>query len=146
MVNTKISDLGSREIAVSGLSEVRRGALADGTAKPGDLVGIDDSDGKAKQTGTAGVDYYHGILDDLPTIAEDTAPTAGTPVKIIVPQKTHKYRSKCLDFGGPAVGGAAVKHGTAGAVTFDAAIENATLGYLDKPIVDDDTVCEWVSK
>ncbi|MFA5346121.1 MAG: hypothetical protein WC315_07600 [Candidatus Omnitrophota bacterium] len=144
MANTKISHLGSRDIALSGLGEIRIGALADGTAKPGDLVGITDADGKVAQCGTGGVDYFSGILDDLPTIAEDTAPTAGVPVMVIVPSKSHRYRVKCLDFGGAAVGGAAVKHGTAGAVTFDAVIENATLGYLKKAVADDDTVCEVV--
>lgn len=142
MVNTKISQLGSRDIAISGLPEIRIPAMGDGTAKPGDLVGITDATGRVAQTGTGGADYFHGILDDVPDMAENTAITAGKPCSVIVPQSGHKYRVKCLDFGGAAVSGVAVIHGTAGAVTFDGAIENATLGYLAEPIVDDDTVCE----
>ena len=142
MVNTKISDLGSRDIALSAGGEVRKTAIADGTAKPGDLVGITDADGKSMQTGTGGVDYFTGILDNDYKTAEDTAIPVGTIVSIIVPRSGRLYRVKCLDFAGAAVQGAAVIHGTAGAVTFHAAIENATLGYLNKAIVDDDTVCE----
>jgi len=146
MAKTKISDLGSRDIALSAGGEVRKSAIADGTAKPGDLVGITDADGKAVQTGTGGVDYYTGILDNDYKTAEDTAIPVGTIVSIIIPRSGRLYRSKCLDFGGAAVQGAAVKLGTGGAVTFDAAIENATFGYLNKAIVDDDTVCEWRAK
>jgi hypothetical protein len=40
MPNTKISDLGNRQIAISGLPEIRKPALGDGTAKPGDIVGV----------------------------------------------------------------------------------------------------------
>lgn len=105
MANTKISHLGDRRIAISGLPEIRLPALGNGTAKPGDVVGIVRSTGYATGTDIGAFEYFDGILDDEPTIAEDTAITAGSPCSVIVPQDGHLYRVHCVDLGGAVLEG-----------------------------------------
>lgn len=105
MANTKISHLGDRRIAVSGLPEIRIPALGNGTAKPGDVVGIVRSTGKVAGSDIGAFEYFEGILDDNPDLAEDTAITDGAPCSVIVPQMGHKYRVHCVDLGGAVLEG-----------------------------------------
>lgn len=141
MAKTKISDLGDRRIAVSGLPEIRKPAIADGTAKPGDLVGINAS-GVIVQTQVGTSELFNGILDDNPTIAEDIASAAGAAVSVIVPQSGHLYRCKMEDAGGSVAAGMPHAVGsTAGALEDIANLNTATpLAILEEAIVDDDTV------
>lgn len=105
MANTKISDLGSRKICVSDINEKRIAALGNGTAKPGDVVGIVRTTGYATGTDIGGFEYFEGILDDNPNTAEDTAIVAGVACSVIVPQAGHRYRVGCVDLGGAVLEG-----------------------------------------
>jgi hypothetical protein len=106
MANTKISDLhGSRKIARSGLGEIRKPALGDGTAKPGDAVGILDATGKVVRADLGAQELFVGFLDDDPSIAEDTAIPDGNPCSVIVPQSGHVYATKMEDPGGALASG-----------------------------------------
>ncbi len=151
MVNTKISHLGSRKIALSGLGEVKESALGDGIAKPGDLVGIIAATGKVVRTdlgaGTTS-ETFIGIVDDKPTIAEDTAIPDGDPLSVIKPQSTHKYRVKMEDPGGAIIEGQPMGFSDdAGAMEDIATMGTAGVyANLDIAVVDNDTVCQvtWV--
>lgn len=105
MANTKISHLGDRRIAISGLPEIRIPALGNGVVKPGDVVGIVRSTGYATGSDIGAFEYFEGIVDDEPSLAEDTAITAGIPCSVIVPQSGHKYRVGCVDLGGAVLEG-----------------------------------------
>lgn len=105
MANNKISDLGGRDIAVSGLPEIRIPAMGNGTAKPGDLVGITDATGRVVGTDIGASEMYRGILDNDYKTAEDTAIPAGYPCSIIIPTPGHLYRIKCTDPTGAVVSG-----------------------------------------
>lgn len=144
MANTKISDLGDRRIAISGLPEIRKPALGDGTAKPGDIVGINSS-GKVVQTQVGTSELFDGILDDEPILAEDTAIPDGYACSVIVPQSGHLYRCKMEDAGGSVAAGMPHAVGsTAGALEDTANLNTATpLAKLEKAIVDNDTVGEF---
>jgi hypothetical protein len=148
MANTKISDLGSRKIALSGLGEIYLPALGDGTAKPGDMVGITDATGRVVRCDIGASELFRGILDDLPTIAEDTAITAALPCSIIVPQPGHQYRVKMEDAGGALTSGQPMGFSDdAGAMEDIAGLGTAGVhAVLTKAIVDDDVVCEiqWI--
>lgn len=144
MANTKISHLGSRLIAIDGLAEIRRPALGDGTSKPGDLVYIVDATMYATCADLGAVEYFNGILDDLPTIAEDTAITAGVPCSVIIPQSGHHYRVHMEDPGGAEETGTPVGLSDhAGAMEDYAAMNTAGVqGYLSKAMANGDTVGE----
>jgi len=105
MANTKISDLGDRRIAISGLPEIRIPAKGNGIAKPGDVVGIVRSTGKIAGTDIGAFEYYEGILDDNPDLEEDTPIPDGATCSVIVPQSGHKYRIGCVDMGGEVLKG-----------------------------------------
>ena len=147
MVNTKISDLGSRDIALSGLGEIRRTLIADGTAKPGDLVGVIEATGKVIRTdlgiGTTS-ETFVGIVDDNPTYADNTATTNGKPCVVIVPTSGHVYRVKMEDPGGPIIQGFPMGFSDdAGAMEDIATMGTAGVyANLFKSVVDDDVVCE----
>jgi hypothetical protein len=139
MVNTKITDLGGRKIALSPFPEIKLGALGDGTSKPGDLVYINTS-GKAVYATTA---LFNGIVDDDPTIAENTAIADGAPLTIIKPKSGHVYRVKMADQGaGRAVGANMVLANGTGAITYQGDTTLDILAQLNTAVVDDDTVCE----
>jgi len=151
MVKTKISDLGSREIAVSGLGEIRKPALGDGISKPGDAVGFDIATGRIvahdEGVGTTAETFY-GIVDDLPTIAEDTAITAGLACSVIKPQGGHVYRVGITNPGGAThikgwnIGLSADAGKFAGLATANTA---GVRGNLHKAMANGDTVgeVEW---
>ena len=109
MANTKISDLGGRDIAISGLPEIRIPAMGDGTAKPGDLVGITDATGRVVQSDIGASELYRGILDNDYKTAEDTAIPAGYACSVIIPQVGHYYRCHCKDPTGAITSGNAHK-------------------------------------
>lgn len=144
MANTKISDLGGREIAISGLPEIRIPAMGDGTAKPGEVVGITDATGRVVQTDIGASELYRGILDNDYKTAEDTAIPAGYPCSIIIPQTGHLYRMACKDPTGAIPSGNPHKFSaTAGAI--DGAINtnmntagNTFINHL--PLANGDTV------
>jgi hypothetical protein len=151
MVNTKITHLGgSRKIARSGLGEVRISALGNGTAKPGDLVGVTDATGKVVGTDIGASEMFRGILDDEPTLAEDTAITDGMPCSIIVPQGAHIYAIKCTDPTGAVVSGLQHKaSATAGAITGAANTNLNTAGNMctnHEALANGDTVmlADWL--
>lgn len=124
MANTKISDLGSRKIAVSGLGEIRIPALGNGTAKPGDVVGVTDATGKVVGINIGSSEMFRGILDDDPTLAENTAITDGKACSIIIPQKGHRYRVHCKDPSGAVVSGLPHKFGDVAGTVLGAANTN----------------------
>jgi len=109
MANTAIASLGyGDKIALSPGGENRIPALADGTAKAGNIVGIADADGKAKGTDLGANDVFHGILDKRYDTAIDTAPTAGDAVSVIVPKSGNKYIIRVTDPGGALVTGSSL--------------------------------------
>lgn len=144
MANTKISDLGSRRIAISGLPEIRKPALGDGTCKPGDIVGVISATGKVVRTDIGASEYFEGIVDDDPTIAEDTAIADGAPLSIIYPTSGHVYRTKMEDPGGAEERGTPIGFSNeAGALEDLAAVNTAGLvGYLETDMANGDTVGE----
>ena len=144
MVNTKISDLGSRKIALSGKEEIRVPAKGDGTSKSGDAVGIAVTTGYAVRSDIGASELFIGILDDQPDMADDTAITAGKACSVIIPQSGHKYRVKMEDSGASQYKGQPLGFSdTAGAFEDVAALSTAgCVATLAKDIVDDDTVCE----
>ena len=155
MANTKISHInGSRKVAVSGMKEIYKPALGDGTAKPGDLVGIISTaganKGKVVRTQLGGgteLETFIGIVDDLPTIAEDTAIPDGIPLNIIVPQSGHKYKVKAEDTGDAlSIEGFPMGFSsTAGAMEDIATMGTAGVkANLDIAMVDNDTVAQVV--
>lgn len=105
MANTQISHLGGREIAISGLPEIRIPALANGTAKPGELVGVTDATGKVVGCDVGASEMLRGILDNDYKTADNTAIPDGSPCSIIVPQAGHLYRMWCTDPTGAVVSG-----------------------------------------
>ena len=145
MANTKISHLGSRDIALSGLGEIRIPALGDGTAKPGDLVGITDATGRVVRADLGASELFRGILDDLPTLTEDTAITAGMPCSVIIPQSGHVYRCKVEDPGGAVVSGTPHTFSNdAGALEDQAALNTAAFFAVNtKPLANGYTVVEF---
>lgn len=144
MVKTKISDLGDRRIAISGLPETRKPALGNGTAKPGDIVGVDSSTGKVVASDIGASELFTGIVDDDPTIAENTAIADGKPLSLLLPQKNHVYRTKIEDPAGAKVEGQPYGFSDiAGALEGLAALNTAgCVGYLDSAVANGDTVAE----
>lgn len=149
MANTKISALGSRKISVEG-NDKTIAALGNGTAKPGDLVGITDSTLKVVDLLVGTSEMFVGILDDLPELAEDTAIPDGTPCRVIVPESGKKYNVKCTDPTGAVVSGlghlSATAGGAAGAVVGAAATSINTAGVRwinTKALANGDTVGEF---
>jgi hypothetical protein len=150
MANTAITDLGGRDIAISGLPEMRIAALGDGTAKPGDIVGITDATGKVVQTDIGASELFRGILDNDHKTAEDTAIPDGSPCSIIVPQTGHRYRIGCSDPTGAVVSGLQHKmSATAGKMTGAANTNLNTAGNMctnAQALANGDTVmvAEWL--
>jgi hypothetical protein len=95
MVNNQISDLGTRDIAISGLGEIYQSALGNGVCKPGEAVGIIAATGKVVGTdlgaGTTN-ETFIGILDNDYSTADNTAIPDGSPCHVIVPQSGHLYQ------------------------------------------------------
>jgi len=104
MTNTKISNLGSRRICL-GTEESRIPAIGNGVAKPGDIVGITDATGKVVGIDIGASEMFRGILDDLPTLAEDTAVPDGAPCSVIIPKSGNFYRIGITDPTGAVVSG-----------------------------------------
>lgn len=90
MANTTLSSITSK-VALSAGGEHRRAALGDGTAKPGDAVGITGADGKVVRTDIGASEYFVGFLDTNIETDMDTAIVAGVPCEIIVPTSAHSY-------------------------------------------------------
>jgi hypothetical protein len=145
MANTKISNLGSRKISLLP-DEVRKPALGNGTAKPGDIVGITDSTGKVVGTDIGASELYRGILDDLPTIPEDTAIPDGVPCMVIIPRSGRFYRVACTDPSGAVVSGLPHKLSTTAGALEGAANSNmntaGNFGINSKALANGDTVME----
>lgn len=144
MANTAISDLGGREIAISGLPEIRIPCMGDGTSKPGDLVYYVDATGYATYATTA---LFTGILDNDYKTADDTAITAGAPCSIIIPQSGHKYRVGYTDQNAADVTGqnCVIANGT-GKLTTANDLTLDICAQLAQPTADDDTVAVVIWK
>lgn len=146
MANTKISDLGGREISLSGKPQKYIPALGNGTAKPGDIVGITDATGKVVGIDIGASEMFRGILDNDYKTAEDTAIPDGSPCNIIVPKSGEGYRVGITDPTGAVVSG--LPHNvsaTAGKLTGAANTSMNTAGNLcvnSKPLANGDTVME----
>ncbi len=144
MASTKISDLGS-EIAMNAGEEVRIAALGDGTAKPGDAVGITAA-GKVVQTDVGASELFVGFLDKSYKTDIDTAIADGAPCAVIVPRSGRGYRVACTDpTAGVPAGNGHIFSATAGALVGAAATGINTAGVKainSKALVDTDTVME----
>lgn len=146
MANTKISDLGSRKISLSGLGEIKIPALGNGVAKPGDIVGITDATGKIVGIDIGASELFRGIVDDKPEIAENTAIADGAPCAVIIPQSGHIYRLGITDASGAVVSGLPHKvSATAGKLEGPANTNMNTAGNMavnTKALANGDTVME----
>ena len=89
MANITLASIGNK-VDLSGGSP-RVSALADGTAKAGDAVGITQADGKVVQTAVGASEMFVGFLAPRYDTLNSVAPTAGVPVEIIVPQSGKVY-------------------------------------------------------
>jgi hypothetical protein len=90
MAITSLAALGP-SVAIWPEGEIRVAALADGTAKPGDAVGMTNAT-TIVQTDVGGPENFVGFLDLHYATANATAPVATTPISIIKPQSGHNYR------------------------------------------------------
>ena len=103
MVNTKLSDLGSRKVSMSPGPEKIESLFGDGVSKPGDVVGIDIATGQIiahdEGAGTTS-ETLKGIVADNPLVAEDTAIPTTMLTPVIIPQSGRDYRVNLTDPGG----------------------------------------------
>jgi len=146
MAKTKISDLGGREIIISGKPHKLIPALGNGVAKPGDSVGITDATGKVVGTDIGASEMFRGFLDNDYKTDEDTAIPDGSPCCIIVPISGESYRLNCTDPTGAVVSGLPhIMSTTAGKITGAANTNLNTAGNLvvnNLPLANGDTVME----
>ena len=106
MVKSKISDLGSRQIAVGPMNgEITIPCLGNGTAKPGEAVGITDATGKCVGTDIGAIEMFRGFLDNDYKTADDIAIPDGFSASIIIPTSGHNYRTFCTNPIGAVVSG-----------------------------------------
>lgn len=142
MASSAISDLGGEICVDSGEIEIKVTALADGTMKAGNVVGITAA-GVVDGVDTDGVDEFVGILDKRYDTAIDTAPTAGEVVQVIIPISGRRYRIFVTDLN-TSIPGATIGFGsTAGSLSVVAALENEHVARAYK-YTDGDTVAEVI--
>lgn len=102
MANDNLSDIDPQgKIALSGTNETYRSALGDGTAKPGDAVGL-TSAGKVVQTdigaGTQAENFVGFLVANRSDSTDvDTAIGDGVPCEIVVPKSGHTYAVHIVD-------------------------------------------------
>ena len=91
MANTSLSDVATK-VAITAGNETYISALGDGTAKPGDAVGL-TSAGKVVQTDVGASESFVGFLvaNRSDSVTIDTAIADGTPCDIVVPKSGHIY-------------------------------------------------------
>jgi hypothetical protein len=143
MVLSKISDLGGEICVDSGGLEIRKPAVADGTAKAGWIVSLTTAGVVAGVDVDAGPDAITGILDRRYDTPIDDVPTAGLAVEVIIPVAGRRYRIFVTDLNS-SLGGVTVGPGsTAGALSVVAAVEDAHVARTDK-YTDGDTVAEVI--
>ena len=100
MANTKLTDVSpDGKVALSAGEETRVPALGDGTAKPGDAVGIVGATGKVVQCDVGVSILFIGFLEALrsDSIDIDDAIVDGVPCEIVVPRSAHEYACKIED-------------------------------------------------
>ena len=90
MANTALSDVAT-SVSLSVGGETRVPALGDGTAKPGDVVGIVGATGKVVQASAGSSELFVGFLDINVETDMDTAIVDGVPCEIIVPKSGRTY-------------------------------------------------------
>jgi ABC-type Fe3+ transport system substrate-binding protein len=145
MVNNKLSDV-APAVALSAGGENRKAALGDGTAKPGDAVGIVSATGKVVQTDVGASELFVGFLDIRYDTSMDSAIADGDPCEIIVPQTGKIYNVHIVDPVGGVDNDAGQPYGmsaTAGAMDALASINTAgVVATLEKDIADGDDYAE----
>lgn len=144
MAKTTLKELGS-SVCVDDQNEKYMTAVGDGTAIPGDLCYIDPADGKAKRTDIAAQEFFSGILMESKITGTETAPTADTPVRLVVPKSGHGYRIRCTIIAGAVnvVGGGVTFSNDAGkADVSDITLILSFIGQLALEAAVGDTVIE----
>ena len=138
MAKTKLSHVAPK-VALSAGGEKRRAALGDGTAKPGDAVGL-LSTGKVVQCDVGASELFAGFLDINVETDMDTAIGDGIPCEIIVPQGGHAYNVQIEDPAGTEEAGTPYGFSdTAGAMEAFASVSTAGVkGSLDAKAVTGD--------
>ncbi len=96
MANTTLSSVAPK-VALSPGGESYVSALGDGTAKPGDAVGVILATGKVVQTDIGTSELFVGFLDINVETDMDTAIADAVPCRIIVPQSAHVYNIQIED-------------------------------------------------
>jgi len=95
---TTITQLGS-QICVNDRKEHLVPALGNNTSKPGDVCGIDETNGRVMGTddGLAGSDEFIGILKEHVLYGVDAVIPTDVPCSLIVPKSGNRYRIRILD-------------------------------------------------
>lgn len=96
MANTTLSSIATK-VALSAGGERRVAAIGDGTAKPGDAVGIILATGKVVQTDIGASELFVGFLDINVETDMDTAIVDTVPCEIIIPTSGHDYAVQIED-------------------------------------------------
>lgn len=82
-------------------------AIADGTAKAGQVVGITTATNVAAGTDDAAFEFFTGILLPRYDTDVDTVPTSGDAIEIVIPKSGRHYNVAIVDPGGdkgPGIG------------------------------------------
>lgn len=139
MANTTLQAI-APQVALSGGGETRISALGDGTAKPGDAVGL-TSAGKVVQADLGASENFVGFLDIEITVDENTAIPDGDPCSIIVPKSGKAYAVHLEDPAATKIKGTPMGFSdTAGTLEFQAALNTAGVNsILDEDIASGDT-------
>lgn len=96
MAKTKLSDLGSG-ICVDDQNEKGIPALGDGTAIPGDLCGINSTNGRVMGVHADDQESFVGILKEDKILGTEVAPVAGAPCMLVPPKSKHNYRIRTVE-------------------------------------------------
>jgi len=130
MANTVISDLGN-EICLSAGEEIRLPALGNGIAKPGEIVGITDADGKIVGIEVGTSELFAGIVDKHWKTGIDAVIAAGEKCSVVVPTTGRMYRLWITDASGAVTrGNGHTVSATAGRLVGAAAASMNTAGVL----------------
>lgn len=143
MANTSLTDVSpDGKVALSAGEETRVSALGDGTAKPGDAVGIVGATGKVVQTDVGVSELFIGFLEAnrSDSISPNTAIVDGVPCEIVVPKSGHEYACQIKDPAGTEYEGIPYTFSaTAGALEAAATAILGKFGVLAATVLTGDT-------
>lgn len=143
MAKTTLLEYGTSVIIGSQGDEEIIPALGDGTAKPGNVVGI-TSGGKVVQSDLGAVEDLIGILMESQITGQETAIVDTVLCDVVIPKSGNRYVVRIDDQGGAKeIGYPLEVTATAGTLGVADDVNNA-LAVLGKPIANGDTVAEII--